>query len=430
MKVFLDTIGCRLNQSEIERIGSQFRKEGHELVESAQEADLVVVNTCTVTSAAASDSRQKIRQAGRNPRADIVVTGCWATMEPDAASALSGVSHVVKNDAKDSIAALYPGQRLPGYDLEPLARQPLPGLHARTRAFIKAQDGCDNFCTYCITRIARGQSRSQSVQEVLEDIRSAAAGGVKEIVLSGVQLGSWGQEFDPPLHLRELIRIILAETEIPRVRLSSVEPWNLDETFFALWQDPRLCRHFHLPLQSGAAATLKRMVRNTTPEDYRQLVKLIRGMIPQAGITTDILVGFPGETEDDFAESLAFVNEMRFAAGHVFPFSPRAGTAAARMNNQVPPAVRKQRARVMRQALTLSNREFLQRFNGESMMVLWESADALGPDGWQMHGLTDNYIRVTAVSPELRQNQINRVTLVEIDGDGMRARIEKEPKRT
>ena len=426
MKVFLDTIGCRLNQSEIERIGNQFRKEGHDLVESAHDADLVVVNTCTVTSAAASDSRQKIRQAGRNPRAEIVVTGCWATMEPEAAAALPGVRNVVGNAAKDGIVALFPGQHLPDHEIEPLARQPLPGLHARTRAFIKTQDGCDNFCTYCITRIARGQSRSQSVPEILHDIRSAAAGGVKEIVLSGVQLGSWGQEFDPPLHLRDLIRTILAETDIPRIRLSSVEPWNLDEIFFALWQDSRLCRHFHLPLQSGAAATLKRMARNTTPEGYRWLVQLIRSMVPQAGITTDILVGFPGETEDDFAESLAFVNEMKFAAGHVFPFSPRAGTPAARMKAQVPPAVRKERARLMREALALSNREYLQQFSGKELDVLWESADALGPDGWQMHGLTDNYIRVTAVSPELRQNQIDRVTLAEIADDGMRAHIQNE----
>lgn len=423
MKVFLDSIGCRLNQSEIEKLGSQFRKEGHELVDSAAEADLVVVNTCTVTSAAASDSRQKVRQAGRNPRTEIVVTGCWATMEPEAAAALPGVKTVVLNQSKDGIAGLFPGMQSSEHNLEPLARQPLPGLHARTRAFIKSQDGCNNYCTYCITRLARGQSRSQPVEEVLEDIRSAAAGGVKEIVLSGVQLGSWGQELDPPLHLRDLIRTVLAETGVPRIRLSSVEPWNLDESFFALWEDPRLCPHFHLPLQSGAAATLKRMARNTTPADYRQLVQLIRSMIPQAAITTDILVGFPGETDEDFAESLDFVNEMHFAAGHVFPFSPRVGTAAARMGAQVPPALRKQRASLMRQALERSGREYLQQFIGNEMDVLWESADTLGPDGWKLHGLTGNYIRVTAESPELRRNQIDRVILEEISGDGVRAEI-------
>lgn len=421
MKVFLDTIGCRLNQSEIEKLGNQFRKEGHELVDCAQDADLVVVNTCTVTSAAASDSRQKIRQAGRNSRAEIIVTGCWATMEPEAAANLPGVSTVVLNDSKANIAKLFPGQHTSEYDLEPIVRQPLPGLHARTRAFIKAQDGCDNYCTYCITRLARGSSRSQAVEEVLEDIHSAAAGGVKEIVLSGVQLGSWGQEFEQPLHLSELIRIILAETDVPRIRLSSIEPWNLDETFFALWENTRLCRHFHLPLQSGAAATLKRMARNTTPTEYRQLVQLIRSMIPQAAITTDIIVGFPGETELDFTESLDFVNEMHFAAGHVFPFSPRAGTTAARMSGQVSPTVRKQRASLMRQAIALSSREYLRQFIGKEMDVLWESADALDPNGWQLHGLTDNYIRVTAVSPEVRSNQIDSVVLVEIEGDGVRA---------
>jgi threonylcarbamoyladenosine tRNA methylthiotransferase MtaB len=424
MRVFLDSIGCRLNQSEIEKIGNQMITAGHLLVDNPKEADLVIVNTCAVTTEAASDSRQKIRQAGRNPKAEIVVTGCWATMEPDAAGKLPGVKHVVLNDDKDNIANLFL-QNAPTeeYELEPLIRKPLPGIHSRTRAFIKTQDGCNNHCTFCITRLVRGTSRSIPVSEVLADIHHALNGGVQEAVLTGVQLGSWGQEFDPSQHLGDLIKTILEETSIPRLRMSSIEPWDLDKRFFALWQDPRLCRHFHLPLQSGAAATLKRMARKITPEDYRSLLSMIRWMIPDAAITTDILVGFPGETEEDFAESLTFVKEMHFAAGHVFSFSPRPGTAAARMDGQVYPKVRKERSLQMRQALEQSSLVFRQQFIGKEMHVLWETSDGLDQDGWQLHGLTDNYLRVTAISPELRWNKMDRVILTELTENGLLGQI-------
>jgi threonylcarbamoyladenosine tRNA methylthiotransferase MtaB len=424
MRVFLDSIGCRLNQSEIEKIGNQMIMAGHLLVDNPQEADLVIVNTCAVTTEAASDSRQKIRQAGRNPKAEIVVTGCWATMEPDAASKLPGVKHVVLNDAKDDITNLFP-QKTPvdEFELEPLIRKPLPGIHSRTRVFIKTQDGCNNHCTFCVTRLVRGTSRSIPISEVLADIQHALNGGVQEAVLTGVQLGSWGQEYDPPQHLVDLIKIILEETSIPRLRMSSIEPWDLDERFFSLWQDPRLCRHFHLPLQSGAVATLKRMARKITPEDYRSLLLMIRHMIPDAAITTDILVGFPGETEEDFTESLAFVKEMHFAAGHVFSFSPRPGTAAARMDGQVHPKVRKERSLQMRQVLEQSSLEFRQQFIGKEMHVLWETSDRLDQAGWQLHGLTDNYLRVRATSPELRWNKIDRVILTELTENGLAGQI-------
>lgn len=427
MNVFLDSIGCRLNQSEIEKLGSQFRQGGHELVDNPRDADLVVVNTCTVTTRAASDSRQKLRQAGQNARAEIVVTGCWATMEPEAAAAFPGVKRVVLNEHKDDIARqLFVHSTTEDFEQEPISREPLPGIHARTRAFIKTQDGCNNHCTFCITRLARGQSRSQSINEVLTDIRSAQAGGAQEVVLSGVQLGSWGQEMEPHLHLADLLQIILDETEIARVRLSSIEPWDLNAAFFALWENLRLCRHFHLPLQSGAAATLKRMARNTTPQAYRSLLQMIRGMIPDAAITTDILVGFPGETEQDFSESLAFVEEMQFAGGHVFPFSPRPGTAAEKMKEPVPSSQSKERARLMRTAVEMSGNTFKQRFAGKEMRVLWETSSSLAADGWLLHGLTDNYIRVSAVSPELRWNQIDRVKITHLTDNGMQADILKE----
>jgi threonylcarbamoyladenosine tRNA methylthiotransferase MtaB len=204
------------------------------------------------------------------------------------------------------------------FDLEPLARQPVPGGRLRTRAFIKVQDGCDNRCTFCITTLARGAGRSLPVEAILADINAALAGGAQEIVLTGVHLGSWGQDFETPQKIRDLIETILAEAPVIRLRLSSLEPWDLEADFFSLWQDQRLARHLHLPLQSGSAATLRRMARKTTPEDFARLVAAAREHIPEVAITTDVIAGFPGESEAEFAESLEFVRQMNFAGGHVF----------------------------------------------------------------------------------------------------------------
>lgn len=413
MKIYLDTIGCRLNQSEIEQFARQFRSAGHEIVGSAAEADYVVVNTCAVTTEAASDSRSKIRQAARVTQGDILVTGCWATLDTAAAYGLPGVKRVVANQDKDRLVRDLLNLPEQAFDLEPVAREPLPGAHLRTRAFIKVQDGCDNHCTFCVTRIARGASRSRLMKEVLEDIQASLAGGVQEVVLTGVHLGSWGQEFERPAHLSDLVSAVLTETDSTRVRLSSLEPWDLDESFFALWQNRRLCRHLHLPLQSGSSETLRRMARKTTPESFSRLVRAARAVSPDIAITTDIIAGFPGETEAQFAETLAFVEAMAFAAGHVFTYSARPGTAAARMANQVPMKIRRRRNAALRQVLAESAARYRARFLGKELEVLWESTDAYGPDGWRLHGLTDNYLRVSALSPDRLWNQLSRVRVVE-----------------
>ncbi len=423
MRVYVDSIGCRLNQSEIEKFAAQFRAAGHTLVEDPSEADLVVVNTCTVTVEAASDSRQKIRQANRQGHARIAVTGCWSTLDAEAAAALPGVEWVIPNDHKKGLVSQILNLPAEEMDLEPLARQPLPGIHRRTRAFIKTQDGCDNHCTFCITRIARGPGRSQSEAEVLADIRHALDGGTKEIVLTGVHLGSWGYDFDPPEHLKDLVGTILEKTNPVRLRLSSLEPWDLHDDFFALWQDGRMCRHLHLPLQSGSWATLRRMARKVTPAGFASLVELARHNAKDVAITTDVIVGFPGETEHDFEESLAFVERMGFAGGHVFSYSARPGTPAARFPDQVPPEVRKIRSAAVRAILAGSAQRFRQRFIGQKMGVLWESASGYGPRGWQMEGLTDNYLRVSAFSPENRWNEVDQVVIKEQTEDGLRGEI-------
>ncbi len=414
MKIFLDSIGCRLNQSEIEKFASQFRAAGHTIVASAAEADYVVVNTCAVTSEAASDSRQKIRQASRVTGGDVIVTGCWSTLDAAGARGLPGVKRVVPNANKDRLVQDLLDLPEETFDLEPVVRSPLPGAHLRTRAFIKVQDGCDNHCTFCITRIARGAGRSRSLAEVAQDVQSALDGGAQEIVLTGVHLGSWGQVFDRPARLYDLVAALLADSSLPRLRLSSLEPWDLDADFFGLWSDARLCRHLHLPLQSGSEETLRRMARKTTPDSFARLLEAAREVSPRMAITTDIIAGFPGESEQAFLESLEFTRQMNFAAGHVFPYSARPGTAAARMPNQVAKAVRKQRAAALREAVAETGRKYRESFAGEVLDVLWESTDAYGPDGWKLHGLTDNYLRVTALSEQRLWNQISRVRLAEV----------------
>jgi threonylcarbamoyladenosine tRNA methylthiotransferase MtaB len=253
---------------------------------------------------------------------------------------------------------------------------------------------------------------------VIIDIRSALLGGSREVVLTGVHLGSWGRDFSETLHLRDLVTAVLRETDVPRLRLSSLEPWDLDERFFQLWDDDRLMPHLHLPLQSGCAATLKRMARKTTPESFRALVVAARASRPHIAITTDLIAGFPGETEQEFAESLDFVREMDFAGGHVFSYSSRPGTGAASMRGQVGPQLRKQRNHVLHQALEQSAARYRKGFIGRTVDVLWESTSELDEFGWRMEGLAGNYLRVTASASSPRWNEIDRVRL-ENDRDGV-----------
>jgi threonylcarbamoyladenosine tRNA methylthiotransferase MtaB len=426
MRVYLDMIGCRLNQSEIETFARQFRMAGHQIVADPSLADLAVVNTCAVTASAESDSRQKIRQITRAGAGKVIVTGCWSSLDPEGAAKLPGVVKVIHNKDKDALvpSILDVPQEL--FDLEPNARQPLPGVRSRTRAFIKVQDGCDNRCTFCVTTIARGKGRSRSVAEVLFDIQTALApdqNPVKEVVLTGVHLGSWGLDLRPRKHLSDLIRIILERTDVPRLRLSSLEPWDLDADFFSLWKDTRLCRHLHLPLQSGCAATLRRMARKTTPESFADLLAAARKSCQDIAITTDIIVGFPGESEAEFQESLAFVRSMNFSGGHVFTYSARPGTAAARMPDQVPHPLRKERNRQMKTILSETARAYQERFLGHTLPVLWESASAIDGSGWYLQGWTDNYLRVSTYALRSHWNQITDALLTAIQGDVIRGQI-------
>lgn len=425
MKVYLDMVGCRLNQSELEVFARQFRAAGHVLAADPAEADLVVINTCAVTAAADADSRQKIRQAAR-AGSKIVVTGCWSTLHPEDAASLPNVAQVVMNDRKDALVGDVLHLAMEAFDLEPLARIPLPGARSRTRAFIKVQDGCNNRCTFCITTLARGAARSRSAVEVVEDIYHAREGGAQEIVLTGVHLGWWGNDLPGSGGLRGLIAHLLAETDTPRLRLSSLEPWDIEPGFFDLWQNPRLAPHLHLPLQSGCAATLRRMARKTTPESFARLLETVRTIVPEIAVTTDVITGFPGEDEKEFAESLAFVEQCRFSGGHVFTYSARPGTAAAKFTDQVPMRVRKERNQQMRQVLQKAAQQYQQQNIGKVRTVLWEQAQATVHGGWILDGLTENYLRVTAHHKERRWNQFDRVRLVDVKEDMLRGEIDEE----
>jgi threonylcarbamoyladenosine tRNA methylthiotransferase MtaB len=406
MKIFLDTVGCRLNQSEIEGYAAQFHAAGHGLVHEMNQADLMVLNSCAVTAAASSDSRQKIRQANKSGIRNIIVTGCMSTLSPTETLSMDGVTKIIPNQKKDSLVENLLQISLNDYELEPIKREPIPGSKIKTRAYIKVQDGCNNRCTFCITTVARGEGRSKSIDAICQDINFAEAGGALEVVLTGVHLGSWGYDFNRPKHLKQLIEAILERTTIPRIRVSSLEPWDLVEDFFELWNNPRMCRHLHLPLQSGSKRTLRRMARNTTPKKFANLVENARHHIPDVAITTDLILGFPGETDEEFLETKKFVKEMEFASAHVFTYSERAGTAAAIMLDQVVHRTRKERSTAIREITTSHTNKFQERFIGKNINVLWESIKPDNQNGWKISGLSDNYLRVNTRTTQPIWNQI------------------------
>ena len=391
MQIYLDSVGCRLNWSEIERLARQLTAVGHTVVNSPEGADVLIVNTCAVTAQAERKTRHTIRSLHRdNPGARLAVIGCYATLRPDTSANLPGVSWVIANAEKGrtvdmvttECSSSLAWQRTLG-DAETL----------RTRAFVKVQDGCDNHCTYCIIRALRGASQSRPLAHVIAEIQALIEeAGCQEAVLTGASLGAYGRDRGLAHGLRTLVETILVETDLPRLRLSSLEPWDLDETFFELWDDPRLCRQVHLPLQAGCDATLRRMGRPITTKAFAHLVEAARETIPDLAVTTDILVGFPGEDEAAFRESYKFVERMAFAKLHVFPYSPRPGTPAVKLPEQVPYHEREERAERMRKLGTEQRRRFQTRFLNHEMEVLWEKQRQDG----RWTGWTDNYIRVVA----------------------------------
>ncbi|TET68481.1 MAG: tRNA (N(6)-L-threonylcarbamoyladenosine(37)-C(2))-methylthiotransferase MtaB [Dehalococcoidia bacterium] len=409
-KVAFDSLGCKLNQAETESLARQLAEAGYELVPSAEKADVYILNTCTVTHIADRKSRHLLRQARRqNPDARLVAIGCYAERSPQELAQIDGVDLVVGNEQKPHLL-----RRLQesGYLGSPLSTRMSHHYNGcRTRAFIKVQDGCHNFCSYCIVPLVRRREESTPAAQVVAEIRQRVAEGGKEVVLTGTEIGSYGGE---GVNLKGLLERILAETDITRLRLSSLQPQEISPELISLWQDSRLCPHFHLSLQSGSDTVLGRMKRHYTIADYQRAVALIREAVPEAAITTDIIAGFPGETEAEFQESYNFCQQVEFARIHVFPYSPRRETEAARMPHQVADKVKKQRSQKMLALAEESAQNFRRRFLGKTMPVLWEKQT-----GGIWSGLTGNYIKVYTGSSEDLTNQLLPVRLVEVRGDGV-----------
>jgi threonylcarbamoyladenosine tRNA methylthiotransferase MtaB len=411
MKVYLTALGCKLNQSEAESWARSLAAAGFDVVDDPADADLSIVNTCTVTHVAARKSRQRVRQCARaNPDAQVVVTGCFAEMSPAQAARLPGVGFVTGTAGKEQLIEAICDRFGLALPAGPARTQRPPGAH--TRAFVKIQDGCDNACTYCIVRVARGRQRSRPTMAILDEILARQAEGYQEMVLTGVHIGAYGRERG--LTLAGLVCQILERTQFPRLRLSSIEPWDLTPELLSLWEDPRLCRHLHLPLQSGCDATLKRMNRRYTTAQYSDLLSAARRAIPGLAVTTDLIVGFPGEDQAEFEDSAEFVERMVFARLHVFPFSARQGTEAADMPAQVSPVVKKERAARMTDIGHRCAMAFRRQFVGRTMDVLWETQRT-----GQWNGLTDNYIRIWVTSSQPLANRILPARLTGVNPRGM-----------
>lgn len=414
MRVRLDSVGCRLNIGEMEELALVLAGHGHRIVGPGDVADLFVFNTCAVTHVAARKSRKVLRQIRRDhPHASIVATGCYADLSAAEVERL-GVDMVVGNRDKDQLAGQLAVAGLLR-DADPIGdadSTPFAAPHGRTRAFVKVQDGCDNRCTFCIVTVARGDSRSRPLETVIAQVRHLAQLGYREAVLTGVHLGSYGHDHDDRHGLEHLVAAILDRTDIPRLRLSSLEPWDIRPELFDLWRDGRLQPHLHLPLQSGCDATLRRMSRRTSQAEFSALVAAARAVISDLAVSTDVIVGFPGETDEEFEESIEFIESMAFSRLHVFRYSPRAGTTAASMSGQVDPSVAQRRSRRLHTLGADLETSFRCAMLGRKTEVLWESSESFDA-GKRWSGLTGNYVRVvtdTGREIDLR----NRATVTEL----------------
>ena len=412
MRVFFSNLGCKLNQAEVDRLARRFVAAGHSLAPGLEEADLHVINSCTVTHLAARDSRKLARRgARRNGELRTVLTGCYATAEPREAARLAGVDLVVDNRQKEQLLELVHGA-FP--ESRPEVKLPVPYVpieFGRARALVKVEDGCNMRCSFCIIPSTRGRQRSRPLREVVEEVQALAEGGYPEVVVTGVQISEYD---DQGRRLFDLVTALLEQTSVPRLRLTSIAPWKFDRRLLELWSDQRLCRHVHMSLQSGSTATLKRMRRPYSAAAYAELAEDLRSAIPGLALTTDVIVGFPGETRKEFEESLAFVERLAFARPHIFTFSPRSGTHAATLPDPVPHAEKKARVAEMRALARETDRAFRSRHLGRNLDVVWEESR-----NGRWSGLSDNYIRVFAESERELAGTLGRARLDSIVRGGV-----------
>ena len=422
MRVFLDCVGCRLNQSELELIAGELRQGGARLVKSPEESEVILLNTCAVTSGAEADSRRAARRAGRrNPRAQMILTGCWATHDPAAAQRCAPGAQVVPNTEKPSVARLVlGGPAFPASVRESAVQVPIPGRRHRVRAFVKAQEGCGANCAFCLTRLLRGPARSVPEATVVQQVQRAIDGGAAEVVLCGVQLGAYGQDLCGGASLEGLVRRLLSETEGARLRLSSIEPWDVSDDLLACWEDPRLCRQLHIPLQSGSRATLARMQRPITPTEFAHVVSRARAAISGLVLTTDLLVGLPGESDAEFDESRSFVERIAFDGAHIFTYSARPGTLAALLPGQVDPPIARKRLCTLRALTDQARQAALARRVGSLDSAVWVRADQTAT-AWRLTGVTSGGLQVVAPAPGNLRSNLSAVRIHGVRGSVLEA---------
>ncbi len=430
MRVACHTLGCKLNRFETEALAESLRAAGHQVVPFRETADIYLINTCTVTARADAECRKVIRRAAReNPRALIAAVGCYAERDRQALAALPGVRLVLGNREKarlaQHLAALLEGRPVaaPQAEDERDGRFPrLASFGERTRAFVKIQDGCPNRCSYCVVWQVRGPQRSEEGERIVDQVRRLAGAGYREVVLTGVHLGSWGSDLAPPLTLARLLEELSALPDGPRIRLSSLEPRELDERLLeAVGGSDRICRHFHVPLQSGSDRILELMNRGYRADEYRRRVSGLAGAFPGAGLGTDVIVGFPGETGEDFARTMALVEELPFTYLHVFPYSRRPGTAAADLPGQVPREVKEERGRLLRALGQAKAEAFRRTFLQREVTCLVETRRDL-PSGL-LRGITDYYLKILLPGPDDLMNTFVGVTVERVEGKEIHGRV-------
>jgi len=416
MRIHLKALGCRLNEAELEQWSNVFSREGHRVVKDASEADVVVLNTCAVTTEATKKSRKLMNRLHReNPQSKLVVSGCYATLEEEDVAARLGVDLVVNNQDKDllpqKVMEAFSANTMPLIAMDP--EESSLFQRGKQRAFIKIQDGCRYRCTYCIVTVARGEECSRALSDIVDEVNTLHQQGIQEVVLTGVHVGGYGS--DNGSSLFELVKALLDDTDMPRIRFASVEPWDLPESFFNLFENPCLMPHMHLPLQSGADSVLRRMSRRCKISDFSDLVQQARNAIPNFNVTTDIIVGFPGETEEEWQQSLEAVEAIGFGHIHIFSYSSREGTKAAGLPNQINNDVKKLRSQTMHLLADKLKTDFHQAQLNSTVDVLWESQKPVGEGQVRYSGYTPNFCKVETIvsNTVLLESQIKKAQLID-----------------
>jgi len=415
------TLGCKLNIADSENMARRFRQAGWRVTDRLDvAADAIILNSCSVTHVADQKTRRLLRQARRQaPNAEVALTGCMLETATDSEVGLLDVDLVYKQSQQIELADLLIAMR-PAQAPITVLESPKPGL--KTRAFISAQEGCNDVCAFCVIPRTRGRERSKTVEAIVAEARAAEAHGLQELVITGTQLGAYGRDLTPASRPYELLSALLAATTAPRIRMSSLQPQDLTNELIGLWRNERLCRHFHLALQSGSEGVLERMRRRYTASQYRDAVQRLREAVPDVAITTDVIVGFPGETEAEFEECLVFCAEMAFAAVHVFPYSQRNHTLAARLSGQVAEPMKKKRVHRLIELAASMSHAYRAHFVGRTLPVLWENQrDGL----WE--GLTDTYVRVRTETDADLRNRLTPALIVDQDVETLKATVLENP---